>query len=107
MKKTIIALAMASILPMGAFAAEDASPHKQGHKRGGPQPMYEQLELTETQKTQVKEIMKAQHQETEAKIAAVLTPEQSEKLKNIKAEQKAKWEARKEAKGDKDSKPLE
>lgn len=106
MKKTIIALAMASILPMGAFAAEDVS-HKQGHKRGGPQPMYEQLELTEAQKSQVKDIMKAQHQETEAKIAAVLTPEQNEKLKTIKAEQKEKWEARKDAKLEAKPKPLE
>lgn len=96
MKKTLIALAMASIIPMSAFASDDVS-NKHGHKRG-PQPIFEQLDLTQEQKDQVKEVMKNQQKETEAKISAILTPEQNEKLKTIKAEQKAKWEQRKDNK---------
>lgn len=83
MKKTMIAMALASILPISAFATEASKPE---HMRGfGPKPVYEQLDLTETQKQEIKKVMEEQRATTDAKISSILTPTQNEKLKELKA----------------------
>lgn len=69
--------------------------------------MKEKLSLTDTQSEQVKEIMQTQRtkkealrEETDAKIKAVLTPEQVEKLDAMRAKHE-NWRGKKGLKGHK------
>ncbi|MGJ3255143.1 MAG: hypothetical protein ACFE0K_02360 [Alcanivorax sp.] len=95
-KLAIVALA---IFTTSAFA------YGPGHKGG--EHMVERLEkklaLSEEQSTQLEiifqeqgEKMKALHEETQDKMNAVLTPQQQEKLADMKEKRKERWEERKE-----------
>ena len=76
-----------------------------GHKGGERmvERLEKKLELSEEQSTQLEAIfqeqgekMKALHEETQDKMNTVLTPEQQEKLAEMKEERKERWEERKE-----------
>ncbi|MCL2872914.1 MAG: Spy/CpxP family protein refolding chaperone [Betaproteobacteria bacterium] len=54
----------------------DAMPAQQPQHRGGPMGVMESLNLTDAQKAQVADVMKQERTDAQAKIRAILTPEQ-------------------------------
>lgn len=90
MKRQIFALiAGAALLAaplMTNIAVADDMPS--GGRGGRMERMAQKLNLSDSQKTQLKELRKA----TKAKIKAVLTPEQQAKLEAAKAERKQQWQ---------------
>ena len=109
MQKMIAVTAMALAVPLSAYAGHheggDKNPHSEMHhhyKHGG-MGMLKQLDLTEAQQAQIKQIMEKQR----AEIDAVLTPEQREKAKVIRAEWKEKMKDRyKKRKADDANNPM-
>ncbi|MFM6012946.1 MAG: Spy/CpxP family protein refolding chaperone [Dolichospermum sp.] len=75
--------------PFVAQAQTDTNEPRQPREMVGKGP-FRRLNLTDAQKEQMKKI----HKSTRAKIEAVLTPEQRQKLEAAKAEMKARRKAR-------------
>lgn len=101
MKKTLIALTLAAMIPTAAYAAS----HERGEHSRGPhvERLAERLELNEEQQAKVRalfEEQKAQHEAMRAqmrgKIAEVLTPDQ---LANMDAMRDKHREMRTEKRG--------
>ncbi|MCG8392699.1 MAG: hypothetical protein MI745_06420 [Pseudomonadales bacterium] len=97
MKK--LAIVILAVVSTSAFAMGPG--HKGGERMA--EHMQKQLELTDEQTAQIQTIfteqgekMKALHEETREKINAVLTPEQQDKLAELKEKRKERWEERKE-----------
>jgi|GEM_PF-6160668 len=100
MRKTLIALAL--LVPLAATAGGPPHGERMEH-------VMKELDLTDTQQQQMKEIFKRHHErftqlreDTEAEVSKILTPEQREKLDRMKKDRKEKWEERKSKKKDKD-----
>ena len=65
--------------------------------------MMDELELNDTQRTQMTDIFKRHHdkmivlrEDTEAEVDKILTPEQRKKLDKMKAKRQEKWQEKKE-----------
>lgn len=76
--------AIALSIPMAAHAM---------HHGGG---MYKELDLSESQRAEIKKIMQTQREETRQKIHNVLTPEQRAKAQTLHEQRMKKWKERKE-----------
>lgn len=103
MKKAIIALLL--VLPMSAFAGERDREQDPMH---GPrmEQMMEKLELSESQRSQMADIMKRHHDKmmvlreaTEAEVDKILTREQRQKLDNMKEKREERRQQRMEKEG--------
>lgn len=96
MKTSLVALLMAFIFPLTGFAffgGHDGARHEKHLDK-----MAQELNLTDVQKKQVEAIfkeqgekMKATHDETHARLAKVLTPEQVKKMDDLRRERQEKW----------------
>jgi protein CpxP len=96
MKKTLIAIIIASAFPLTGFAFFGG--HGGDHHEKRLERMAEELKLTDVQKKQVGTIFKEQgekfkviHDETQARLAKVLTPEQLKKMEERRQERHEKW----------------
>ena len=107
MKKYLIVLTLSFCLPVAVFAetsSDDMTPAM--CKRS--ERLTQQLGLSDEQKTKVEAIFEAQrekakalHEETDASIKAVLTPEQQTKFDSLKEQRKQMRQERRKAFGNK------
>lgn len=99
----LLASSVAFALPMGAYAAAETSqqqpPHPPHEQRA--EKMFDNLGLDDTQRAQVKTIMKEHHEKVSQEraamwkqIDAVLTPEQREKAADMRKEHSQKMRDR-------------
>lgn len=95
MKKTLIALTLAAIIPAAAYAASDG----RGHHTRGPhiERLAERLELSEEQQAKVRTLFEEQREQHQAmreqmrsKMAEVLTQEQIAKMEAMREMHKEK-----------------
>lgn len=111
MKKTLIALTLAAIIPAAAYAAGDT----RGHHSRGPhvERLAERLELSEEQQAKVRALFEEQREQHMAlreqmreqmhgKMAEVLTPEQLAKMEAMRAEHKEKRKEKRAHRMDRD-----
>ena len=103
MKRALIPLLM--LLPLTAMASPDAPPPSGpgGHQGPRMEMMMDQLNLTDAQREQIKQIfeahrgkMQALREDTEKQINAILTPEQRAKMDEMRKKREERWEKRKE-----------
>lgn len=101
MKKTLIALTLAAIIPAAAYAASDRG----GEHMRGPhvERLAERLELNEEQQAKVRALFEEQREQRNAmreqmrgKMAEVLTPDQLAKMEAMRGQHR---EYRKEKRG--------
>ncbi|MBW4522771.1 MAG: Spy/CpxP family protein refolding chaperone [Scytolyngbya sp. HA4215-MV1] len=79
-----LALSLAPMLPISAQQNPNAPMQQRGQGRGSHDKIMEQLNLTDAQKAQLKKI----HEETRAKMDAVLTADQKAEMQRARQERR-------------------
>jgi Spy/CpxP family protein refolding chaperone len=104
MNKKIIILAMALALPLTVAASSGDKDYVGGHHGNRIEHMTKSLDLTAEQKTKVEALFKEQgekskiiHEETQARLQAVLSKEQLTKMTELKKQRHEKWQKKHEA----------
>ncbi|MGR9086957.1 MAG: periplasmic heavy metal sensor [Gammaproteobacteria bacterium] len=98
MNKMIPTLAIVLAFPLAAAAFPGGGPGPDGHHGRRMERMTKELNLTDEQKTRVETLFKEQHEnykaihdETQAKLGEILTPEQMTKMEEVKKQHREKW----------------
>lgn len=102
MKRKVITLALIAIIPLTVFAFPGEGRFQQNHEKR-IEKLATKLNLSDSQKTQVKEIFQTQHEkikaireETRSRLQVILTPEQMEEMDKMKERRHEKWQQKRQ-----------